>query len=261
MTVLANGIVFLTASTNDGVQPEPKLFKSTDNGSSWTNVPMSGISSSMEIPVDITNTNGVLVMSLKSLGSTTGQIYYSNNDGSSWTASNSPALAWNFYENNNFTKDESGSLYLIGSELAPSGIKLFKSTDDGKNWTALSNTGLGNMWPNAILKTSGPFLLGGAVGADGALFSSAGTVGIAEHDKIRELLAFPNPSQGILTITSENGKEIKRIEVINLNGEIVYMNDIPSNKIDLTEMPQGLYILKIQDVQGFIKFERIVISR
>lgn len=262
MTVLPDGTVFLAASTNDGAQPEPKLFKSTNNGMSFTNVTMSGISTTMEVPVDITNSNGVLVMSLKNNGLTTGQIYFSSDSGATWTSGNSPAAAFQFYDANSFTKDASGALYIIGRELSPSGIKLFKSIDSGVNWTAVSNTGLGNVFPSAFIKTSGPFLVGGGItNGDGEMYASFDAVGISEQEQTKSVVIFPNPSSGKLTISSEHGNEIKNVEVTNLNGEIVYVNSNPGSEIDLTPFSAGIYVVKLQDISTIIRFERIVIIK
>ncbi|MES2681246.1 MAG: T9SS type A sorting domain-containing protein [Bacteroidota bacterium] len=261
MTVLPDGTVFLTASANSGPIAVPSLFKSTNNGATWVNVTMSGIPTTMEIPVDITNVNGVLIMSLKNLGSTTGSIYYSTNGGVNWTASNSPAAAWQFYEDNCFTKDASGAVYIIGRELAPSGIKLFKSTDNGQTWVSVSNTGLGNIAPSAFLKTSGPFLVGGGGSMDGEMYSSVSVTGINEQQGSTRATAFPNPSSGKFTLSPPNGKEIKRVEVINVNGEIVYSDNDPEKEIDLSRMPSGVYILRLQGDSDFITLQRVLICK
>ena len=64
---------------------------------------------------------------------------------------------------------------------------------------------------------------------------------ISENIKI-----YPNPIIDNLIIESSNNKLIT-IRIYSLNGEEVFYNDLHSlnNKLDISSLPSGLYILKI----------------
>ena len=68
---------------------------------------------------------------------------------------------------------------------------------------------------------------------------------------------FPNPAEDYLIIESNNN--YTSIEIIDLNGRIVFQHlSVLNNKIDVSNLPSGLYFLKLIDkenigVQKFIK--------
>jgi alpha-tubulin suppressor-like RCC1 family protein len=65
-----------------------------------------------------------------------------------------------------------------------------------------------------------------------------------------EIQVFPNPSSGILYITSE--RPIVHVEVINIIGGTVFLlsnlNERYSAEIDISDKPSGVYFLRITDL-------------
>jgi hypothetical protein len=59
------------------------------------------------------------------------------------------------------------------------------------------------------------------------------------------LLITPNPTTGIINI---KGKNIKNVEVLNITGQTVYKGKMTT--IDISDKPQGLYIVKVTDDNG-----------
>jgi hypothetical protein len=63
--------------------------------------------------------------------------------------------------------------------------------------------------------------------------------------KIQNLVVFPNPSSGIFDIQSAHGE----VQIQNLMGEVIYTTSIDSssNTIDISNLANGVYFLKIND--------------
>lgn len=58
----------------------------------------------------------------------------------------------------------------------------------------------------------------------------------------QKLIIYPNPSSDYISITTKN---ILKIEILNLNGNLINNIPIKSSRIDISSLPPGLYILKI----------------
>ncbi len=73
---------------------------------------------------------------------------------------------------------------------------------------------------------------------------------------------FPNPSDGIINIENKNLKADK-IEIFNILGEKVYERIVETSRgmslLDISELSEGLYFLKILDKDGeILKIEKII---
>jgi hypothetical protein len=66
---------------------------------------------------------------------------------------------------------------------------------------------------------------------------------------------YPNPSDGILNIESETA--VNKISVFNLQGHQLFEKQ-NSNKIDLSHFMNGLYLIKIEDINGNIAVRRLI---
>ncbi|AUX18420.1 T9SS type A sorting domain-containing protein [Flavobacterium columnare] len=63
---------------------------------------------------------------------------------------------------------------------------------------------------------------------------------------------FPNPTSNILNINLDNDSSISSIQILNLEGKVVH-EDI-NETINVSELPSGLYIIKIKtDKEEIIK--------
>ncbi|RLD61727.1 MAG: hypothetical protein DRJ05_01965 [Bacteroidetes bacterium] len=78
------------------------------------------------------------------------------------------------------------------------------------------------------------------------------TTSIAKNNNPESYKAFPNPSSGKFTISGEN---INEVEIINVNGEIIFHNSSPTVNISL--QPKGVYLLRISTDMGPV-FKKIV---
>jgi hypothetical protein len=79
----------------------------------------------------------------------------------------------------------------------------------------------------------------------------------------KSLKIFPNPNNGNFTIEFSNLKVGSEIKVFNLMGKLVYrsfINDGPKQSVDLSEIANGFYLVKISDGKELIT-EKMMIRR
>ena len=73
-------------------------------------------------------------------------------------------------------------------------------------------------------------------------------VGIEEssNSSKTEVVFFPNPSSGVFSLQSS--QTISSIEILNVIGEMIYSEEINTNKkeIDLSDQSNGIYFIRIQ---------------
>jgi arabinogalactan endo-1,4-beta-galactosidase len=68
-----------------------------------------------------------------------------------------------------------------------------------------------------------------------------------ENEMLHQYKVYPNPVKDILQIESSLN-QIGRIELLDLNGRLLFENKQPATKtIDMSRIPRGIYILKIED--------------
>ena len=83
------------------------------------------------------------------------------------------------------------------------------------------------------------------------------TVGLIENSALSDVTINPNPSNGHYTL---KGSNITSIDVYNTIGEKVFQSAINStaSEIDLSNMPNGVYFMKIQVLQTFFTKKVVV---
>lgn len=55
---------------------------------------------------------------------------------------------------------------------------------------------------------------------------------------------YPNPVNNILTVVTPKGEKVNKIQLFSLDGKIISDQQIQNNQVDLSNLPQGTYILK-----------------
>lgn len=75
-----------------------------------------------------------------------------------------------------------------------------------------------------------------------------------EINGINELDIYPNPSKGLLNVKSDESLNNKSIEILNINGQIMFKNTIdkPISQINISDFGQGVYFIKIISEKGII---------
>ncbi len=70
--------------------------------------------------------------------------------------------------------------------------------------------------------------------------TTVATAIVSSNNSLKEINVFPNPTTGKITIMAD---DIENIEVMNIEGRQIYNGK--ENKVDLTNQPKGIYIIKI----------------
>jgi hypothetical protein len=76
------------------------------------------------------------------------------------------------------------------------------------------------------------------------------SLGLQENDFIADIFAYPNPVKNFLNFKTE--QNILKVEIYDIAGRILSSNSISENKIDLSELKTGNYILKLFTEKGIM---------
>ena len=116
----------------------------------------------------------------------------------------------------------------------------------------LSITATGSyQWNGQTYTQSGEYTYQGqtAYGCDSTvllLLTIQQDIGIPSTEPLEQIAVYPNPTSGQITISAEN---VVRVEVYDYSGRLVA--DYPAtNRIDLSRLPAGDYVLRISVPQG-----------
>ena len=90
-----------------------------------------------------------------------------------------------------------------------------------------------------------------------------GLTAINENDISSHVITlYPNPTNGLLTLISEN--TIKDVEIYNMTGEKVYeaanISKIQTT-IDISHQPNGVYFLRAIGDKNWVKSQKVILSK
>ena len=261
---------FVTASNGDvyvnGVKYDNgisgfinKLYKSTNQGSSWTEVSTTGLTNLGNVHSLTISGNKMILGGMDVVSANGAKIYISTDNGANWTLSMTGYDQT--YSPTDFVTASNGDVYVNGVKY-DNGIsgfinKLYKSTNQGSSWTEVSTTGLTNLGNVHSLTISGnKMILGGmdVNSTNGAkIFTSTysnPTTGIGENIITKNAKVFPNPftDKIIIDFTYESNNETKSIKLFSITGELISQISItnnPSNQLELNNLSSGVYMLVI----------------
>jgi hypothetical protein len=79
-----------------------------------------------------------------------------------------------------------------------------------------------------------------------------GVVNIKRFDD--EVVLYPNPAKGSVNVVFDPSMGVKNIAIYNLIGKAVSVYKVTGNsaKLDLTDVPSGIYFLRLSNTQGKI---------
>ncbi len=81
---------------------------------------------------------------------------------------------------------------------------------------------------------------------------------IPENKEIFEV--FPNPSNSWISVS--NSTKVSKIEIYNELSELMFNTNLPtSEKINLVNLKNGIYFIKILDINNNIYFKKLIINR
>jgi hypothetical protein len=86
--------------------------------------------------------------------------------------------------------------------------------------------------------------------------------GIDEETVKNNILIYPNPSTGLLTISNSTKLAISQITVTDILGKTMLTQAVQANetKLDLTLLHKGLYLVLIKDINGYENISKIILE-
>lgn len=259
-SLVSNGSHVFTGSRHDGV------FKLNDSGTDWISA-SSGLNDSAVYSL-FAEGNSLYA------GTSTG-IYFSGNEGMSWikrstgldatvtafTAVDSIIFAGtddkgvyvssdhglNWYDSNNGLGGmKVYSLVSKGKQIyaAIAYVGIFFSEDYGANWRTFD----AGFFPNGVSSIA---ILGHEIFAGYSGVWKSHLYGIPQDDN--SIKVYPNPATDYITIEIAWDGQPLKLSVSDVSGRLVYQSDVNDEKtiIDVSALPQGLYIIKVADNKSF----------
>ncbi|TGD58411.1 LamG-like jellyroll fold domain-containing protein [Flavobacterium humi] len=88
----------------------------------------------------------------------------------------------------------------------------------------------------------------------GAFEFGSTVLGLQSFDSFPDFSIYPNPTSSLVNI--ESNKEIKSIEVYSLEGKLIFISI--ENKIDVSNLKSGLYLIKVTNSQNETVIKRLI---
>jgi len=134
-------MIGITMGDPNGAGNEFEIWRTTDGGNSWTKIPGANIPNP-----NSANEFGLVNVYTKQgssniwFGTNEGRIYYSNDAGLTWNVSTLPSTPQTNASVNDiaFSDPSNGVAYVYNTSTTPATFEMYKTTDGGANWTAIT---------------------------------------------------------------------------------------------------------------------------
>jgi len=131
---------------------------------------------------------------------------------------------------------------------------IFTRSDSSAQWQKISDI-FGALW---ISYTQNRIFVGTS---KGLFYQNTAVSDIDEHDQDNaDIMIYPNPSSGIMTIASEKS-ELLSIECFTIEGQSIHTFPMPTMSpafIDVSSLPRGNYIVRITMTTG-VSYHRVTV--
>jgi hypothetical protein len=81
---------------------------------------------------------------------------------------------------------------------------------------------------------------------------------VPDQNAKNDFSIYPNPTKGILSISYNNGAAIDEIIIYNQMGQKVFEGELDNNTIDVSSLPEGMYVIEIRTSEFQIREKLIV---
>ena len=248
-----NNSLYLFGGELCSSNPSNEVWKSAD-GANWTqlpNAPWLGRGMQLNSCVDGSGQLWMLGGSNESDRRSFNEVWKTA-DGLTWTLVNESApwagrywhtVAW--FDN---------KMWLTGGGASAIEMGDVWYSEDGISWHELKST-TGN-WPvgtrhghsTTVFANALWYMCGIATNNAWKIVNTTSTIGVHEYQQeIQNVLVYPNPTDNILTIRTEQNLQIGKFEIYNIYGESVMSGAIEttSGQINISELALGCYYLKL----------------
>ncbi|MCQ9635221.1 T9SS type A sorting domain-containing protein [Chryseobacterium sp. WG23] len=90
---------------------------------------------------------------------------------------------------------------------------------------------------------------------DDVKVTATGVLATSETSKTKSAISlYPNPTQGEINIKTD--KKIKTTSIFDMSGKATHQTD--SSKTDISDLPKGTYLMKIEFADGTSTTEKII---
>ncbi|MDH6251757.1 hypothetical protein M2347_001484 [Chryseobacterium sp. H1D6B] len=237
-----------------------RIIKSTNKGLNWT----VGLTTGTITDFGSATVNGkmawsdanrgiVLRKTFNASGTPTAMtLHRTTNGGTSWSAVTYTGITM-ANRISDITYVPGTNILVATSDNGTSGGS-WKSVDNGTTWTAIDNLvqHLGVRCYDANTCYSGGFSTSSTVGGMFKLTASLGTN--ETSTKIQSINIFPNPTTGEINIKTD--KKIKSSTVLDMSGKSLMTTN--SQKADISSLPKGVYMIKVDFADGSTSTEKII---
>ncbi|MCG2793982.1 MAG: T9SS type A sorting domain-containing protein [Weeksellaceae bacterium] len=230
-----------------------RIYRSNDKGLTWLSTistPLSdfgGAGESGEIVLKDSNTAWI--------ASSLGILYKTTDGGANFV--DIPTVSGTFYALTLEYVPGTNQTLLSGGASSTLGRGSSISYDGGANWTEIANTNA-DTGITAIAASSPTAIYGGTfVNAGiGGMNKLTALLATSEASVVKGLTISPNPTFGDLNISTV--LNIKSVEILDMNGRIIKTFGADAKKLDLSNLQNGVYAVKVNTVDGKSKIAKFI---
>jgi len=241
-------VFFINTTTGWVASDDGRIWKTTDSGANWVlqSTPTATLGDAL-FDIFFVDANKGWACGYK------GVVLTTSNGGTTWTQ-----IATNVASNNCHIQSIHFTSATIGFANGCWG-QVIKTADGGYTWTqANASVGFGEK----IFFTNSN--IGWCAGSNGIAKTTNGgnpTTGIAEGESENSIFIYPNPASDILFI-NDTKKQIESLEIYNYESKKIISLSSPLNdKIDISQIPTGLYFVKLSDKNKVTSTQKLIVVR
>lgn len=220
-----------------------KIFKTTNAGITWNDLQINNFSSLNSIY--FVNSN------VGYCAGSSGKVFKTIDGGTTWinkpTGSTNSINAIKFYDENN------------GLAGCLSG-KIFKTIDGGETWIS-EVSGTTSHLRNVFYLTASSAII---VGDSGTVLKNNNLLSVSDFKLTNDFALYPNPfnSYSTLSINNYDLYENLKLEIYNLNGQLLKTDNIKSNTYLLKKIDfkSGLYLMILKENSNIMKTFKFVVE-
>jgi photosystem II stability/assembly factor-like uncharacterized protein len=238
-TTMLKSVYFTSASTGYAVGDSGLIIKTTDGGTTWDT--LSSKTKQFLMSVFFTDANNGFISGYA------GVLLKTTDAGASWSYINT----YTYMDIDAIYFPTATTGYAIGTEFG------FKTTDGGNTWSWAGDS-LSFVTYNSVFFTSANvgYVVGQVGVADKTTDGAVRVVNSISKVQSGDLILYPNPVHSTLYINSSYQNEA--ISIYDLQGKLILSNPNINNQINVSRLPRGVYVIKINDsnnsiVNKFIK--------
>lgn len=240
---------FLIDGSNTFVAGKNGIYKTTDNGDTWT-VAGTGYLASCKFLTVVRSGSTYYAGDLFGSG-----LYISSDNGATW-ANRDSATFHDFCQV--FSTTEANGTILCTVDGACNGSEPLKaSTDNGVTFSGFMS-GVSPAYFSIVGRNASGSCFFTFSSNSHQVFRVCTTTGISDEPTASDIWLSPNPAQAALTIHTTDSRP-SHISIISTTGQIAYENNSPVTsdvQVDISMLPAGVYMVEIksQSSRRILKF-------